>query len=76
MPQYEVSQKGREMLIVDGYKYTKRLGGSSDKIQWRCAFRENNRYVCTAKATTHKNDDKHIELRGVHLHPPNNVKPN
>lgn len=59
------------MLLVGGHKYTV-MSKRDAETRWKCAFIENKRYLCKAKATTYKdfNNKEQVVLRGYHYHQP------
>lgn len=72
IPEFYVSNRGKCMLLQDGYRYTKQ-GENLQKNQcsWRCAYTKNARYVCKSYATTYYEDKQEkVIFRGQHYHSP------
>lgn len=69
-PEYFVSPRGKCMLTFEGYKFTE-VVRKGDRRTWRCAYRENDRYICKTYATTDTFDyQERVYFRGQHCHPP------
>lgn len=76
-PQYVVSRNSTFILVHNGFKFTKcgkrtMYGRNELKTLWRCSYKENNRYICKAKAYTYLKPDgtERAEYRGTHPHEP------
>lgn len=58
------------MLNHNGYRYTE-LNKKNGRVTWRCAFRQNARYVCKSYATTfYVGPQQRASFRGRHCHAP------
>uniref|UniRef100_A0A182JNK7 FLYWCH-type domain-containing protein n=1 Tax=Anopheles christyi TaxID=43041 RepID=A0A182JNK7_9DIPT len=66
---FSITQRGRPLLVQDGYSYI-RNGEFSDTINWRCSM--HRRHKCKAKAITMKQDGReYVRLsHPTHNHPP------
>lgn len=74
--QFVISRLGTFMLIHNGFKFTRDSSSlkysNGMKTRWRCAYKKNNKFLCTAKASTYKLPDggEKVEYHGVHYHEP------
>ena len=60
--EYQSSQKGKPMLVLDGFLFVKEKGVIGDKVSWKCSNYFNMR--CAARVQTNRDE----VVRRVHEH--------
>lgn len=74
-PKYVQSVRGNTLLVHKSFTYTQngkpiQILGNQTKIRWRCSYKINRRYACTAKSITLTNADgiESVQYFGEHCH--------
>lgn len=74
-PTYSVSERGKLVLVHDGFKYTQngdaRATHDGITTRWRCRQSISGLFPCKAKAYTKLYNDgvEHVTFNGSHCHP-------